>query len=78
MTPFAATYTIGYNIRITFLSRHLSAELASQLLIILWAIQSLISMGFLVYWQLYGHLSEFRTKLALCQSLRGLSSPRGQ
>ncbi|CAI2328997.1 unnamed protein product [Caenorhabditis sp. 36 PRJEB53466] len=75
---FVATYSIGFNIRITFLTRHLSAELAAQLLIILWAIQSLISMGFLVYWQLYGHLSEFRKRLAQCQGFQGLASDRGK
>ncbi|EFP05113.1 CRE-GUR-4 protein [Caenorhabditis remanei] len=73
-----ATYSICFNIRITFSTRHLSAELAAQLLIILWAVQSLISMGFLVYWQIYGHLSEFRIKLALCQNLKGLESENGK
>ncbi|EGT48196.1 CBN-GUR-4 protein [Caenorhabditis brenneri] len=72
-----ATYSICFNIKITFSTRHLSAELAAQLLIILWAVQSLISMGFLVYWQIYGHLSEFRVRLAHCQNLKGLSSANG-
>ncbi|UMM19450.1 hypothetical protein L5515_015044 [Caenorhabditis briggsae] len=72
-----ATYSICFNIKITFSTRHLSAELAAQLLIILWAVQSLISMGFLIYWQVYGHLSEFRSKLAQCQNLKGLASENG-
>ncbi|CAB05770.3 G protein-coupled receptor [Caenorhabditis elegans] len=73
-----AAYSICFNIKITFSTRHLSAELAAQLLIILWAVQSLISMVFLIYWQIYGHLSEFRVKLSQCQNLKGLACEDGQ
>ncbi|CAI5441329.1 unnamed protein product [Caenorhabditis angaria] len=71
-------YTIFYNIRITFSYKHKPAELAAQLLIVLWAIQSLISGGFLIQWQLNGDFKHFHEILATCQGLRGVQSEYGK
>ncbi|CAI5441328.1 unnamed protein product [Caenorhabditis angaria] len=71
-------YTVIYNIRVTFSYNHDSGELASQLLIVLWAIQSLISVYFLIQWQLNGDFIHFRQILEECQNLRGLKCERGK
>lgn len=70
-------YTVLYNMRVTFAKRHTPLEIATQLLIVMWAIQSLVSVVFFVYWQVRGHLQEFREALAECQSLSGVREGHG-
>ncbi|CAI5441356.1 unnamed protein product [Caenorhabditis angaria] len=71
-------YTVTYNAGVTFSTHHDTAELAAQLLIVLWAIQSIISGLFLINWQLNGEFAFFRQILAECQNLRGLKCERGK
>ncbi|CAD6199814.1 unnamed protein product [Caenorhabditis auriculariae] len=69
-------YSFIYATKVTFAYRFTTYEVSMTLLVLTWKVQSLISMVFLVYWQLYGHLRSFRRRLAGCQQLKGLAQGR--
>ncbi|CAB3411219.1 unnamed protein product [Caenorhabditis bovis] len=72
------TYSMLHNIRTSLSVKHITAEISAQLLVILWAFQSIISLMFFIYWQFFGHLSTFRHKLRQCQNYEGLLSERAK
>ncbi|WKX95775.1 hypothetical protein Q1695_012323 [Nippostrongylus brasiliensis] len=72
----AASYSLVFTSHATFAEVHSSLGISSKLLLIAWAIQALVSLAFLIYWQFSGQLQSFHKRVTECQSGKGLSGGR--
>ncbi|CAI4232195.1 unnamed protein product [Auanema sp. JU1783] len=73
VTFVLAIYSLAFSIKTTLEEKHSPYEMASQLMIIAWAIQAIVSMAFFVYWQLFGHLHSYNRHVMGCQHGAGLA-----
>ncbi|KAL6736561.1 hypothetical protein Aduo_006899 [Ancylostoma duodenale] len=71
-----ACYSLIYTMHITFTMMHSPMVMSSKLLLIAWGIQSMVSLVFLVYWQLNGHITSFQQSVVECQN--GVRIRRGK
>ncbi|KAL6736560.1 hypothetical protein Aduo_006898 [Ancylostoma duodenale] len=67
-----ACYSLAYTMHITFTKTHSPMVMSSKLLLIAWAIQAIVSLVFLVYWQLNGHMRSFHRNIVECQQGAGM------
>uniref|UniRef100_A0A1I7WRE5 Very-long-chain 3-oxoacyl-CoA synthase n=1 Tax=Heterorhabditis bacteriophora TaxID=37862 RepID=A0A1I7WRE5_HETBA len=67
-----ACYSVVFTAYVTFSGQHSPMAMSSKLLVIAWAVQAIVSMGFLVYWQLYGHMKSYHKHVVACQHGAGL------
>ncbi|RCN30914.1 hypothetical protein ANCCAN_23308 [Ancylostoma caninum] len=67
-------YSLIFTAHITFTMAHSSTIMSSKLLQIAWAIQSIVSLVFLVYWQLNGDMRLFQRIIVECQQGLGIHS----
>ncbi|EYB96219.1 hypothetical protein Y032_0152g2867 [Ancylostoma ceylanicum] len=71
-----ACYSLIYTMHITFTMMHSPLVMSSKLLLIAWGIQSIVSLAFLVYWQLSGHMRSFQQNVVECQHGFGIRHGR--
>ncbi|KAL6736562.1 hypothetical protein Aduo_006900 [Ancylostoma duodenale] len=67
-----ACYSLMFTIHITFTVAHSPTLMSSKLLQIGWALQSIVSLVFLVYWQLNGDMRSFQQSIVDCQHGLGI------
>ncbi|KAK6738663.1 hypothetical protein RB195_020652 [Necator americanus] len=71
-----ACYSLIYTMHNTFSMTHSAMMMSSKLLTIAWSIQSIVSVCFLIYWQVNGHMKSFHRQIMECQDGVGIREGR--
>ncbi|EYB96215.1 hypothetical protein Y032_0152g2866 [Ancylostoma ceylanicum] len=71
-----ACYSLFYMMHITFTVAPSATMMSSKLLQIAWALQSIVSLVFLVYWQVSGRMRSLQQNIGECQHGAGIGRGR--